>query len=141
MRFLMVLFLAITLSLSPSAAFCRDVKKYTLQHNRTVVENLGKEIYEFVAGLDDLQDGRKARKQIVLGITDIISEYNCKEDLYVTGSAVVVMPTGKIITDILVIINLFNSNVDGEDKVKMILNIRAVKDGLPINVKSNRIQV
>jgi hypothetical protein len=134
----MVLFLAIALLISPSTSFCRDENVYTLHHNQDVLENVGKEIYDFVAKLDDLKDGIKVRKQILLGITDIVSKYHSNEKLYITGRAVAVKATEGMISDILVIIHVFNSGTQGIDMVIINFNIQAVKDGKPIRMNDTR---
>ena len=138
MKFLAVLFLAIAILISPTASFCRDESVYTIQHNKEVLDKMGSEIYDFISNLSDLKDGIKVRKQIILGITDIVSKYHCNEELYITGQAVAIKPTSGFVTDILVIIHVFNSNLQGADMVIINFNIQAVKDGEPIRMEDTR---
>ena len=85
MKILIVLFLAICLSLSPSVAFCRDATKYSIDHNAYILESLSKEIYIFVAGLEKLEDNWPNRRHITTSIFNIIDKYNCDGKLYIVN--------------------------------------------------------
>ena len=140
MRFLMVLFLAITLSLSPSAAFCRDVKKYTVEYNARTLETLGEELYRFVAGLDKLEDNHANRKNILKNVFDTIDRYHCEEKLYIAQRGIKIEAIENKITHIRITIKIWNS-LDIVDTVVLIFDINAAKNGIPIKIKRSRIQV
>ena len=141
MKFFMVLFLAITLfSLSPSAAFCRDVNKYTVEYNSNVLNDLGKELYDFVAGLDTLENNWPVRRHITTTLFEIIDKYNCDKRLYVINRGLNVKIEEDKITGINITIFIMNS-LEYIDTVFVKFDIDAVKKGDPIKMKSSRIQI
>jgi hypothetical protein len=137
MRALMVLFLAICLSLSPSVVFSRDVKKYTTEYNAYVLENLSKEIYTFIASVENLEDNWANRKQIMTKIFDIIDKYNCDGKLYVINRGLNVGTTDNKISHLLVTIFVMNS-LEFLDTVVIKFDIASVKKGDPIKIQSDR---
>lgn len=140
MKFLVVLFLAISLSLSPSVAFCRDVNKYTIEYNANTLSELGKEVYDFVAGLDKLENNWPVRRHITTNIFEIIDKYNCNKKLYIINRGINVNVTDEKITDLLITIFVMNS-LEFIDTVFLKFDIDAVKRGDPIKIKRSREQV
>ena len=141
MRLLMVLFLAITLSILPSAAFCRDVNKYTVEYNATELEKVGKEIYGFVAGLEKLENNWPVRRHITTSIFDIIDKRHCDETLWIINRGIIVnVDKDGIITHLLITIFVMNS-LEFIDTVILKYDIQAVKKGDPIKIKRERQQV
>ena len=137
MKALMVLFLVIYLLLLPSVSFCRDAKKYTSEYNAYVIENLGKEIYTFIASVENLEDNWVNRKQIMTKIFDIIDKYNCDEKLYVINRGLNIGITDNKISHLLVTIFIMNS-LEFLDTIILHFDIASVKKGDPIKIQSDR---
>lgn len=137
MKILAVLFLAACLSLLPSASFCRDTGKYTIEHNIYVMKSMAKEIYTFVAGVKNLEDNWINRKHILTKIFDIIDRYSCDEKLYVINRGLNIRTTDNKISHLLVTIFIMNS-LEFLDTVILHFDIASVKKGDPIKIKSNR---
>jgi len=140
MKFLSGLFLAITLLLSPSAAFCRDVNKYTVEYNNIVIEELAKELYRFVATLDKLENKWPDRRYITTESFDIIDKYNCNEKLYVINRGLSLKITNDKITHIYITIFVMNS-LELVDKVFLKLDIKETKKGVPLKLKKSREEI
>jgi len=131
MRFLMVLFLVICLSLTPLASSARDLKKYTPDYNSYVVESLGGEIYKFVGTLTELENTWDVKRHIILNIFGIIDAYNCSEKLYIVNRSLRFKSVNENIRHIGIIIFVMTS-VGTVDTITLSLNIEEVKRGEPI---------
>lgn len=137
MKVLTILFLSVCLSLSPFATFAKDTKKYTTEHNTSVLSSISKEIYTFVASLEKLESNWTNRRHILVNIFDIIDKYNCDEKLYIINRGLNIKVTADKISNVLVTIFIMNS-LDLLDTVVLTFDIAAVKKGDPIKIRSHR---
>ena len=139
MKVLTILFLSVCLSLSPFATFAKDTKKYTTEHNTSVLSSISKEIYTFVASLEKLESNWTNRRHILVNIFDIIDKYNCNGKLYIINRGLNIRTIDDKIAGLLVTLFVMNS-LDLLDTVLLKFDIASVKKGDPIKIHKQRIE-
>lgn len=137
MKKLAILFLVVMFSLSSSLSLCRDTKKYTTEYNAHILETMSKEVYTFIASLQELEDDWTNKRNIITGIFDIVDKYNCEKKLYIVNRGLNIKISDSKISHLLLTMFIMNS-LEFLDKIVINYDIASVKRGDPIKIQSDR---